>query len=127
MSHVGHLEWLALDRLLDQPAADGADGDADRLDRAVDLDLDPLQVRQEPPLGGAGNLAADAAEVLGLAPVALLVAADRLLAGDRTLHAHDESSSTARSFGTITIATGRRRASRSCFAARRSQALEKSL
>src|SRR5207247_9971112 len=93
-SDVRHLERLALDRLLDQAAADGADGDADRLDRAVDLDLDPLEVREEPPLGGAGDLAADAAEVFGLAAVALLVAADGLLAGNRTLHAHDAPSST---------------------------------
>src|SRR3954452_11135497 len=74
-SNVRHLERLALVRLLDQPAADGADGDADRLDLAVDLDLHPLQVRQEPPLGAAGDLTADAAEVLGLAAVPLLVAA----------------------------------------------------
>src|SRR5581483_3163697 len=87
--HVRHLERLPLDRLGDQPAADGADGDADRLDRAVDLDLHPLEVRLEPPLGDAGHLPADAAEVLGLAAAADLIAPDGLLARDRALHAHD--------------------------------------
>src|ERR1700741_2395308 len=101
---VRHLERLPLHGLFDQPAADGADGDADRLDRAVDLDPDPLQVRGEPPLGGAGDLSADAAEVFRLAAVSLLIAADRLLAGDRTLHAHDAMSSPYQSLEQISIA-----------------------
>src|SRR6266481_8080657 len=88
-SDLRHLERLAFDRLLDQPGPDGAHGDADRLDRAVDLDLDALEVREEPPLGRAGDLPADAAEVLGLAAVALLVTADGLLARNCTLLAHD--------------------------------------
>src|SRR4051794_15644761 len=55
-----HLERLPLRRPLDQAAADRTDRDADGLDLPIDLDLDPLQVRLEPPLGLAGDLLADA-------------------------------------------------------------------
>src|SRR5262245_26436828 len=89
---LGQLERLALDRPGHQAGADRRGGDAQPLHLAVDHDLDLLEVRLELPLGNAGDLLADAAQVLGLAAVGLLIADRRLLAGDRTLLAHDRVS-----------------------------------
>src|SRR2546421_8343385 len=86
---VRHLERLLADRALDAAAANALHADAGAVDRAVLLhDLDVLQVRLEQALADAGHLAADAAEVLGLAAPGVLVAQHRLLAADVTLHAH---------------------------------------
>src|SRR5690349_16467196 len=86
---LGQLERLALDRPLHQAGADGRGGDADALHLAVDDHLDLLEVRLELAAGDAGDLLADAAQVLGLAAVGLLIPQRRLLAGDGTLLAHD--------------------------------------
>src|SRR4051812_49089681 len=64
-----HLERPALLRAEDLAAADALDADAGALDVAADLDLHALEVGEEAALGGAGDLDADAAEVLGLAAV----------------------------------------------------------
>ena len=50
--------------------------------------LDALKVRAERAPADAGNLSADTAQVLGLAAAGVLVAQDRLLPRDGTLHAH---------------------------------------
>src|SRR5262245_43149837 len=73
-SHRRHLERLALLRALHAAGADARNADAAGADRALLDDLDALKVRLEGPAGGAGDLAADAAEVLGLAAVGLLIA-----------------------------------------------------
>src|SRR5207302_8636469 len=86
MSNIHHLERLALDRFLNQAAANGADGDADRLHGAVDLDLDPLEVGLELAFGNAGDFAADPAQVFGLAAATVLIAANRFLYVNRALH-----------------------------------------
>src|SRR5438876_1958215 len=88
MSNIHHLERLALDRFLNQAAANGADGDADRLHGAVDLDLDALEVGLELAFGNAGDFAADPAQVFGLAAATDLIAANRFLSGNRALHPH---------------------------------------
>src|SRR5262249_25169560 len=82
-----HAERLALLRPLDAAAADALHADAQPLHAAVDLALDALQVRHEPALAGAGDLGADAAEVLRLAAVGFLVADDRFLPGRVPRHA----------------------------------------
>src|SRR5262249_3146489 len=88
-SDFGHRERLLLLRAAHAAAADARHADPDALDGAVLLDLDALQVGLEGPLAPAGNLAADAAKVLRLAAVRVLVAADRFLTADGTLHAHN--------------------------------------
>src|SRR5438552_17067981 len=62
-----HLEGPFLLRPLDLAAADALDADAQALHAAADLALDALQVGAEGAAADAGHLAADAAEVLGLA------------------------------------------------------------
>src|ERR1700733_14569697 len=67
-SNVGrHRESLLLDRPLNQAAADALDAHALGFDGAAHLALERLQVGLEEPLADARGLAADAAEVLGLA------------------------------------------------------------
>src|SRR5262249_59788188 len=88
-SHGRHLERLALLRPADLAAADALHADAGALHAAVHVDLDVLQVRPEGAPADAGDLAADAAEVLGLAAPGVLVAQHRLLSANGTLHAHD--------------------------------------
>src|SRR4051794_22713502 len=70
----GHGERPALLRPLDPAAAHALGADALAADGAVDLGLDGLEVGLEGALGGAGDLLADAAEVLGLAAVGVLPA-----------------------------------------------------
>src|SRR5579885_2024395 len=65
----GHLEGAAALGPLHAAAADALDTDAQALHRAADLALDVLQVGLEGAAADAGRLAADAAEVLGLAAV----------------------------------------------------------
>src|SRR5262249_60262604 len=89
---LGDLERLALGRPGHQARADRRGGDAQALHLPVDDDLDLLEVRPELPLGNAGDLLADAAQVLGLPAVGLLLPDYRLLAGDRTLLAHARAS-----------------------------------
>src|SRR5262245_57137363 len=73
-SRVGrHRERLLLDRPLHPAAADALHAHAQRLHRAADLALDGLQVRPEHALADAGRLAADAAQVLGLAAPGYLI------------------------------------------------------
>ena len=89
---VRHLERLAADRALDAAAADALHADAGAADGAVLLhDLDVLQVRLEDAPADAGHLAADAAEVLGLAASGVVVAQNGLLAAHLALLAHDRS------------------------------------
>src|SRR5215470_15442269 len=87
-----HLEGRAPLGPLDPAAADALDADAQGLDGAAHLALDGLQVGLEGPAADAGDLAADAAEVLGLAAAGVVVAQDRFLAADGTLHAHADVS-----------------------------------
>src|SRR5262245_38793664 len=87
----GHLERLAALGALHAAGTDAGYANALRLDRAADLDLDALQVGLEGPLGNARRLAADAAQVLGLAAAGVLVADDRLLPANVALHAHDDA------------------------------------
>src|SRR5579885_2613344 len=91
-SDLRHREGFLLLWPADAPAADALHADADALDGAALLDLDALEVGLERPLAPASHLAADAAQVLGLAAVRVLVALDRLLTANRTLHAHDRIS-----------------------------------
>src|SRR5262249_41431131 len=89
-SQVGrYLEQFALLRPFDAAAADALGTDALGRHRAAGFYLDALQVGPERALGGAGDLAADAAEVLGLAAIGLLVADHRLFAANGTLLSHD--------------------------------------
>src|SRR5581483_11081010 len=85
----GHLERLLLLGALDAAAADAMGADALAHHRAAVLHLNALEVRAERAPADAGGLAADAAQVLGLAAPGVLVAQHRLLPADRTLHAHD--------------------------------------
>src|ERR1700722_12792346 len=62
-----HRERFPLLRPLDLAAADALDADAHALDGAADLALQALQIGAEGALAAAADLAADAAEVLGLA------------------------------------------------------------
>src|SRR5262249_53086591 len=91
MASRRQLGRLALGRPLHEAAADALDADALGLGGAARLHPDALEVGAEGPLADAGDLAADAAQVLGLAAPRVLVAAGRLLAADRTLHAHDSA------------------------------------
>src|SRR5207253_2251792 len=68
-SDLRHRERLLLLRPADEAAADALHADAGALNGAALVDLDALQVRLEGALAGAGHLAADAAQVLGLAAV----------------------------------------------------------
>jgi hypothetical protein len=81
----GHLEGFALDWSLNEAAAEALGADAGAADGAAGLDLHALQVGTEGATAAAGNLPADAAEVLGLAAVGILIAFRRLLAADGTL------------------------------------------
>src|SRR5439155_11650951 len=54
-----------------------------------ELDLDPLQVGLEEAFADAGDFAAHATEVFRFAAAGVMVAADRLLAANRTLHSHE--------------------------------------
>src|SRR5205823_5378191 len=83
-----HLERRAPLRTLNLAAADTGHADAHLLDRAADLALDRLQIRFEGTAADAGDLAADAAQVLRLAAPGVVVAEHRLLAAYLTLHAH---------------------------------------
>src|SRR5262245_49925667 len=83
-----HREGFLLRWAFDQTGADRLDADARRLDPAVDLDLDALQVRLELASRLAGHLATDAAQVLRLAAASVAVSQSRFLAGDGTLLAH---------------------------------------
>src|SRR5688572_23287249 len=80
----GGLGVVALGRLGDQAAAEGLGADLDADDLAVDQGANLLDIRAELALGDAGHLGADAAEVLRLAAVRLLVAAAGLPAGEMT-------------------------------------------
>src|SRR5713226_5621104 len=73
----GHRERLALLGALDATAADALDADTQPLHAAADLALEVLQVRVEGAPADAGDLGADAAEVLGLAALGILVAEHR--------------------------------------------------
>src|SRR5882724_2197245 len=87
-SHVDGGERLHLDRLLHAAAADALDARADALRLALNDGLDALEVRLEDAAAGAGDLLTDAAEVLRLTAVRLLVPEDGLLGANRTLHTH---------------------------------------
>src|SRR5262245_20926620 len=88
-SQSRHLERLAFLRPLHLAAAYALDADARALDRAADLNLNVLQIRPKRTPADARHLTADAAEVFGLAAPSVLIAQHRLLATNRTLHAHD--------------------------------------
>src|SRR5262249_12910513 len=89
-SQIGrHLEQLALLRPFDAAPAGALCADAFRRDGTFGFHLDALQVGPEGALGRAGDLAADAAEVLGLAAVGLLIAHRWFLATNGTLLSHD--------------------------------------
>jgi hypothetical protein len=55
---------------------------------AVYLNLNALQIGFEKSLADARDLATDAAQVLRLTAPGIMIANDRLLATDRTLHSH---------------------------------------
>jgi hypothetical protein len=69
-----HLEWFAFLWPFDQAATDALDADAHALHAAVYLDLDALKVGPEGAPADAGDLAPDAAQVLGLAAPGNLIA-----------------------------------------------------
>src|SRR2546425_6266245 len=85
----GHLKGPVLYGAFYQAATDCLDGHAHPFNLAVDLDLDALQVGLELAAGLAGDLAADAAQVLRLAAPRIFIAQNRLLAGDGTFHSHN--------------------------------------
>src|SRR6266481_3749262 len=91
----GELEELALLRAWCFAAPNALHADAHSPDRAIELDLQALQIWAETPLALAGHLAADAAQVFRLAASRVEIAANRLFAANRTLHAHNASSPSA--------------------------------
>src|SRR6476469_5128038 len=74
---------LAADRLLDHAVADGLGADLDTDDAAVHDGADLLDVGLELARGDAGRLGPDAAEVLRLAAMGLLIAEAVLLTGKK--------------------------------------------
>src|SRR6266540_1147802 len=89
-SNLNGGERQLLDRPLNLAAADALDADSRTHGLAVLLHLASLEVRLEAALGGAGDLLADAAEVLGFPAVGLYIADNGLLPAHRTLHTHDK-------------------------------------
>jgi hypothetical protein len=83
-----HLERLAFGGPLGIAAADALHANSLPFDRAVDFHLNALEVGLESPAADAGDLAADAAEVLGLAATGVMIAPDGLLSTNGTLHSH---------------------------------------
>ena len=97
-SRLGQLERFTFHGALDPPSAEALGADAEAADSAGLIHLDPLEVGQKPPLGFAGDLSADAAQVLGLAAADVVVADDGLFAADFTFHAHRRVSSGSAKF-----------------------------
>src|SRR5438094_199402 len=87
-SNLNSGERQFLDRPLNLAAADALHTHAGADGLAVLLDLNALKIRLEAALGGAGDLLADAAEVLGLPAVGLHIADHGLLPAHRALHTH---------------------------------------
>ena len=80
----------AFEALGDQAGAEGLGGSPDAFGLAVDQDADLLEVRLELASGTAGDLDADAAQVLGLAAVGALTANLGATAGINAFMRHGE-------------------------------------
>jgi hypothetical protein len=83
-----HLEEFAPLGALDAAAADTLDADAHLPYRAADLHADILEIGLELPPADPGYLAADTAQVFGLAAARVLIAQYRFFPANGTLHAH---------------------------------------
>jgi predicted acylesterase/phospholipase RssA len=85
-----HREHLAPNRSLDLAAADALRANllANGLPGCGVDNANRLQIRLEDSLVDPGDLLTDPAEVLGFTPICLLVADDRLLIANATLHTH---------------------------------------
>jgi hypothetical protein len=84
-----HLEQFAPLRSLNFAATNALNANGLPLNAAARLDLNALQVGTKRAPTNAGDFATDAAQVLGLAAFAILVAFGRLLAAHVTLRSHD--------------------------------------
>src|SRR5262249_32646658 len=81
-----HLERFALLWPFDLAAANALDANPGAPHGPVLLNLNGLEVGPEGTAADTSDLAADATQVLGLATAGIVVAQDRLLATDSTLH-----------------------------------------
>src|SRR5207253_2949015 len=102
-SHLHFPERLHLDRLDDQPAVDGRGRYPHLLHHAVHDAPHLLEVRLELAPAGAGDLLADAAEVLRLTAVGILVAERGLPAGEHARLGHDRDLSVVPGAGAETV------------------------
>jgi hypothetical protein len=84
-----NLEQFASLRALNFAAPDTLNANALALDAATSCHLNALQVGAEGTTADAGNLGADATQVLGLTAFGVLVSFDRLLAAYVALRSHD--------------------------------------